>query len=494
MNRLPRSLVFTAVLGVGLFDAGSAFATNGMDLEGYGPIATGMGGASMAYDNGTAAIMNNPATLGLAPQGTRLDVALGILGPSIEASIPGAPPAKSSANAFFMPAVGLIRKSGQLAYGFGVFAQGGMGTEYGKSSWLADPSQGANTALTQGLINRSEVSVGRFILPLAMDLSPRLKIATSLDFVWASMDLQMAMSQAQFVDLVTTQQAGTASGSFVQAFGSLYEPFGGTGVQTLYDAYFDFSNNNAFIGDATGTGFAGKVGAVFKINDRWSVGGSYHSRTGLNDLKSTDAMLDIGVKIDTGIAQGQAPSGVYQDMNIPVSGKISVNNFQWPATYAFGAAFKATDKLLVVGDIKRIKWADVMKDFSMTFDADNVAANGGFAGLSLDATLFQDWKDQTVYEIGFAYQVLEPLTLRLGYNYGANPIPDKFVNPLFPAIEQGHVTMGAGYAVTQNGAINFSLTVAPEVKVTNPGNPPAVPAVTITHSQLNGQLMYTQLF
>ena len=51
----------------------SAFATNGMNLEGYGPIAHGMGGASMAYDNGTAAIMNNPATLACGPSTRRLE-------------------------------------------------------------------------------------------------------------------------------------------------------------------------------------------------------------------------------------------------------------------------------------------------------------------------------------------------------------------------------------------------------------------------------------
>ena len=43
----------------------TAHATNGMNMEGYGPIAAAMGGASMAYDNGTAAMMNNPATIGL---------------------------------------------------------------------------------------------------------------------------------------------------------------------------------------------------------------------------------------------------------------------------------------------------------------------------------------------------------------------------------------------------------------------------------------------
>ena len=140
----------------------AAFATNGMNLEGYGPVANGMGGASMAFDNGSAALMNNPATLSLMPEGWRLDLALGMLGPDVKAilAMPGMEStANSSADAFFMPAVGLVRKQCRLVYGFGVFGQGGMGTEYSKTSWLADPSMGTNTALAEGLVNRSEVSL-----------------------------------------------------------------------------------------------------------------------------------------------------------------------------------------------------------------------------------------------------------------------------------------------------------------------------------------------
>jgi len=40
-----------------------AYATNGMLMEGYGPESTAMGGASMAFDNGAAAMVNNPAIL-----------------------------------------------------------------------------------------------------------------------------------------------------------------------------------------------------------------------------------------------------------------------------------------------------------------------------------------------------------------------------------------------------------------------------------------------
>jgi long-chain fatty acid transport protein len=135
----------------------TAYATNGMNMEGYGPIATGMGGASMAYDNGAAAVMNNPATLGLMPEGNRLDVAIGQLGPDVKAEAGGAE-AKSTGTAYFMPAIGWIQRSGQLAYGVGVFSQGGMGTEYDANSFLA---------LGSGDKVRSELGVGRLIIPLA---------------------------------------------------------------------------------------------------------------------------------------------------------------------------------------------------------------------------------------------------------------------------------------------------------------------------------------
>ena len=95
--------------------ANSAYATNGMNLEGYGPVATAMGGASMAYDNGTAAVMNNPATLGLMADGARVDLALGMLGPEVKATVHtpnGDFGASSDANAFLMPALGYARKNG----------------------------------------------------------------------------------------------------------------------------------------------------------------------------------------------------------------------------------------------------------------------------------------------------------------------------------------------------------------------------------------------
>ncbi len=459
-----------------VLNSSTVFATNGMNLEGYGPIATSMGGASMAYDNGTAAMMNNPATLGLMPEGDRLDVALGFLGPHIKASMPGMPDAKSSANAFYMPAIGWARKSGAFSYGVGVFSQGGMGTEYDANSFLAAGS---------GEKVRSEVGVGRFLFPVAYEVNKDFIIGGSLDFVWASMDLKMALSGAQFGDMVGalggTQTFGSVSGSMVN---TLAGAFGGGQLSAMNWARFDFSDDSPFTGKAKGTGFAGKIGGVYKVNDKVAVGAAYHSKTALSDLEGTGATLSMNV-LGSGVGGGP--------VTIPVTGKIKIVDFQWPQTIGAGVAYQATDKLMLVFDYKWINWKDVMKDFKMTFTADanqgNMFASGfGLGGQSVDATMFQNWKNQNVFELGAGYKVTEAFTMRIGANIANNPIPDFFMNPLFPAIEKDHYMIGAGYVISKASSVDASFTYAPEVKATNGMG------VTVAHSQTNAQVMYSYRF
>ena len=467
-----------------------------MNLEGYGPIATAMGGASMAHDNATAAVMNNPSTLGLMSQTNRIDLALGMLGPDVSAEVTmgsNTMNANSSADAFYMPAFGWAQKGGKLTYGFAVFAQGGMGTEFDANSWMADPSGGNNSALTSGLVNRSEVGVGRAILPLVYELDKNVFIGGSIDFVWAGMDLQMAMSEAQFQDLANpqAQTIGTASGSMVQGFGQMYAPFGGAGINTLHHAYFDFSNDSDFTGEAFGTGVAGKMGITMRLTPKVTIGATYHTKTRLSDLKTDNATMQMAINGDAGMIMtptDTSDDGTVSDMALNVTGKLTIKDFEWPATLGFGAAVQATDKLLLVADFKRIAWADVMEQFSMSFEADNSQANGPFANAKMDMALFQHWTDQTVIAVGGAYKATDELTLRLGYNHASNPIPAAYLNPLFPAIVESHVTSGIGYE-TGASAINLSVTKALEVDVTNPGS-----NVKSTHSQTSWQLMYSHLF
>jgi len=279
-----------------------------------------------------------------------------------------------------------------------------------------------------------------------------------------------------------------ASGTLVTAFGSLYEPFGGTGISKLYHAYFDFSNTSAFTGEARGYGIAGKIGGLYKMNERLSLGATYHTKTSLGDLKTENATLSMGVNVDPGVFVG-SPSGTYQDMNIPVAGSISVKDFEWPAMLGFGAAYKPVERLLLALDFKYVYWSSVMKDFRMVFTADESAENGAFAGLVLDATLFQKWENQAVIALGGAVEATDKLTVRAGYNYGKNPVPDKYLNALFPAIVENHATFGAGYKITDAVSGDASFAYAFTKNATNPGNGSTIPQVESEHGQLNWMVM-----
>jgi len=167
-------------------------------------------------------------------------------------------------------------------------------------------------------------------------------------------------------------------------------------------------------------------------------------------------------------------------------GTFTVKDFQFPSTLSLGMAYNM-DKWLFAADISQIHWSSVMKDFKLNFTADS--PEPGVNGPSADITMKQEWDDQTVLKLGAAYAVSNRLMLRGGLNLANNPIPDEYLNPLFPAIIENHVTLGASWNFSKAHGVSGSLAIAPEVKQTN-----SQTQVESTHSQNNLQIMYSYRF
>lgn len=445
-----------------------ALATNGMNLEAYGAKAGGMGGASFAYDSGNSAVMNNPATLGFQPDGgTDFGLGLTLLRPDVASRHPAAGETASHGTSYAMPSISWIHRQGRWTYGAGMLAQGGMGTEYGAGSSLfagGVSMLGARAPLSGEEI-RSEVGVGRVMFPLAFQASDALTVAAQLDVVWATMDVKMDIDGQTFGRmLANTPGVGSATGSLTAAFGALPP---GTDVNF---ARFDFSDSNDFNGKARGHGLAGKLGFVYRLSPTLTVGGAYHGKTAISDLETDGSAL---------VKFGTSTMGT-----LPLRGKVTVVNFQWPETYGFGAAWQATPKLMLAADVKHIGWARAMKDFVLRFDADggNMAP---FANRSVTATMAQNWKNQTVLMVGGQYMLRPGLALRAGINTSSNPVPDDTLNPLFPAIVKRHLTFGLGWRVDTAHSLAASVAVAPKVEQTNPGT-----GITSSHSQTTWRLNY----
>ncbi len=448
-------------------------ATNGMLMEGYGPESTAMGGTSMAFDNGVGGMVNNPATLSMMGDGqSRFDVSIGNLRPDVSATVTYPDGSKhkadSSGDSYIMPAIGWATRKGQMTYGVGVFSQGGMGTEYDKASAL----QGA----------RSEVGVGALLVPLSYNVNDKLNVGGTVQYVWGGMDLIMGMpvgdltapQPGTFADFMpgAPNSLGSAEGTLINGLAAQIQ--GGALTLAPNDsAVFNFSNDSDFSGETTGAGISGKLGFTYQVTPELTIGGAYQLKTAMSDFEGNGTM-DI-VKPDGTSALGQA-----------VPGKYTIKDFQFPSTLSIGLAY-TVDKWLLAADITQINWSDVMADFKMNFTVD--ANVPGFGGASTDIVMLQEWDDQTVLKLGAAYAVNKDLTVRFGANLASNPVPDKYLNALFPAIIENHYTLGGSYVINDVHVIGASLAIAPEVTQTN-----SLTQVTSTHAQTNLQVMYSYKF
>ena len=485
--------------------ASSALATNGMNMEGYGAISAAMGGTAQAYNNGLGGMMNNPATMGMGSKaGNKLQLGLGELNPTISSEHKQANLKTDSSGSFIMPGLGYATKSNGFTWGVGVLAQGGMGTDYakadltgankdlfafGNSMTNTGNQNPANMTTLSGETIRSEVAVGRFIVPLVFEINDQFTVGGSIDYVWGGMDLQMDMDGATFGKLMQ-DNGGSVGGSMANSLGQSFGNGAGTNTGPLNDvnwARFDFSDDSNFTQATKGAGFAGKLGALFKINKHWTLGASYHLKTAMSDFEG-DASMSMNVNVDP--AKFQGSSSTYSNQTIDLKGKIKIKDFQWPEMMAVGATWRPNDKWMVSADVKQINWSAVMKEFSMSFKADPAASQvglaQGFGGQVLDVTMDQNWKDQTVVMLGGQFMATKNLALRAGYNYASNPVPKEDLNPLFPATIETHYTAGLGWTMVPGQKIDVALTVAPEVSVTSPAN-----GITTNHSQFNWQLLYT---
>lgn len=322
----------------------AAHATNGMNMEAFGARAGGLGGAAMAYDSGNSAVMNNPATLALRQDGAVFGMGITRLGPDVASHVDAmGMTAQSGGTAYWMPSLSYIRTDRGWSYGVAILAQGGMGTEYAANSFLS----------LSGLPVRSEVSFARAMFPLAKKVTDQLALAAQVDFVWAGLDMQMDMSAAQMAAGMNAGQL-RASGSMAGMLGTM--PANGF-------ARFDLSDGNDFKQQTRGHGWAYKLGVHYQITPQWAIGAAFHSKTRLKDFSGNGTL-----------GMGAVPPGAMQGaLGMALPGHYTIQNFEWPTTWAVGVSYQPNERWMFVSDVKRLKWSETMDVFRVRF----ASARGG---------------------------------------------------------------------------------------------------------------------
>lgn len=292
----------------------SAFATNGLNLLGFGTESIGMAGADISIARDTFALNINPAGLAQIKTGRLDQYAAFAYAHKVSHKDAFNRRKKTSNKLAFLGDVGYAKRINRsLTAGFGFFAQGGTGSKF----------RNLNTAFGTRDDLAVTFRIARIIPGIAYAINDQLSLGISLLLTQASLE-QEIFPDTSFIDP-----------------GNALPPFFGFHLK-----------------DATTLKSGYKTGILYKPAKNLSLGLSYTSKVEL-DLDGGYANVNMSA-----IGLGKVR---YRD--------AASSGIDQPEELGISIAWQANNKWLLVAELNWINWSDAVKKSLLKFkDPDNPAA------------------------------------------------------------------------------------------------------------------------
>jgi long-chain fatty acid transport protein len=443
MKQLYKSLLMVFTL-VSLL-----YPQTGTRLVDYNAKSLGRGGTSIGVFDGTDLMMTNPAGISFLDHSI-LDADFSLMFPSLHFKN-SLNDADGDKNTFPLPSLAYVNKSNgsNFTWGFGFFTSGGMGADFNLQNALY------GTALQQYHSKLASMQGG---VTGAYRFTDNFSVGVSLHLVYSMLEFSMPYSLNPSV----MQGIAMPGMTFGQMF-SAPSSMGGFG--------YDEVTATAKMTDLTAIGFNGKIGFAYKMNDKLSFGLSYTMPTSLT-YKNGKATMDMTAQLNDafgkavqgylmqnpGKSQAQAQTAVmaqFSGLGIDLSQGAATNydlnvDLKFPQSIGFGVSYAACSNFKLALDAEWINWANAFDNMTIKLsNGTNSNINkmlGNNGTFSLDFPM--NWKNAGLIKLGGEYNVNEDLTLRLGYAYSGNPVPESTIFPVFPAIVENHLMLGGSYKIS----------------------------------------------
>lgn len=207
---------------------------------------------------------------------------------------------------------------------------------------------------------------------------------------------------------------------------------------------------------STSTGFGARIGYLGKLLPVLSIGASYQTKMSMSEFKDY--------------------SGLFAEKG----------DFDIPASWNVGVAVQALKILKISADVQQVLYSGIKAINNPLLPNLQQARLGDDDGAGFG------WKDMTIYKLGAQVTPLPTLTLRAGYSYGEQPIPDSEVlfNMLAPGVVEQHVTFGVSKTLIPLLDIHFAFMYAfsNSVQGANPLEAPGQQQIELTMKQIEAEV------
>ena len=177
-----------------------------------------------------------------------------------------------------------------------------------------------------------------------------------------------------------------------------------------------------------GGGFGYNLAVLLFPGREISFGMAYRSKT------DVDQEVDIRL-IDLAPALHPLTGGSSADFNADAT-------LRFPESLNFGLACRSSRFLTLSVELEWIRWS---RFDSMEVDLRHELPEAGIT----DFTVRFDYKDTWLYKIGADYEMNPNISIRAGYAYIENPVPNQTLSPANPDADQHSMSIGLGYKRNQ---------------------------------------------
>lgn len=454
-----------------LLFATSLYAQSGTRLVGFDAKSLGRGGTSIGVFDSGELMMTNPAGLSFVNK-SMINVDMSLMFPALKFQNK-LNNAEGDKNVFPLPSASYLHSCdcSNFSWGVGFFTAGGMGAHYNLNHSLYGTTKQeyhSQLASMQGGISA------------AYKFNENISVGASLHMVYSMLEFTMPFS----LNPMAMQGIAMPGMTFGQMFAAP-NSMGGFG--------YDEVTASAKMTDLTGLGFNGKIGVAYKVDNKLSFGLSYTLPTALT-YTGGKATMDMTAQLNDafgkavmgwmmqnpGKTQAQAQAAImaqFTMLGIDMSKGVVANydldvDLTFPASFGFGVSYKATDCMMFAADVEYLMWENAFDKMTMKLKNGNNANINKMMGNSgtFNIDFPMNWKNSLMLKIGGEYAATKELTLRLGYTYNSNPVPESTVFPIFPAIIENHIMAGLSYKVSAPLTINaaFEMGLNNSLKASNP--------------------------
>lgn len=248
---------------------------------------------------------------------------------------------------------------------------------------------------------------------VAWEIVPGLSVGAGLMVSWGTVDLNKGLVSPSTLDLV------------LGALGNDYR-FGST---TPASVNLKGTANIAL-------GF--NVGAMYDINEQWTVGVNYRSRMTMR-VKSGDAAVTY--------ANDVASAVLSSTLNVLNEANFSAE-MPMPSVLTFGVSYKPIEALTLAFDAQFTGWS-TYKSLEIDFLSDQLTP--------YNQHLTKDYRNSWAFRLGAQYALTNRFDIRAGFIVDTTPVNISYYNPETPGMTKLEPTLGLSFRPIKNVSINLSM-------------------------------------